>query len=160
MASVVGLAQPYGAGTWNTQSTSLNFESTPNPVKRRTELIQIEILTAALRWHAAHAHRLKIGSEKTSLDKAVKRADELGAFNPYSEGYALASGLRSAAFDAADRLTKAKRTERASLRALAKVCATERGNQDLVVDAFVVEDKDQMSLNFMPMIPANGPVNS
>jgi len=92
-----------------------------------------EILLAALRWSAAYENRRAIGAEKRRHEKALKAYDpavSCAFFTPAEREY---SRIRSAAYDAGDRLTPARRKELAAMRALAKVCARVR-NQQMVED--------------------------
>ncbi|WP_296446977.1 hypothetical protein [Rhodoferax sp. UBA5149] len=98
-----------------------------------------EILAACLRWHTAHARRLEIGAAKRRFDKAVKEAYDRSGFHPCDPGYLEACRVRAAASEAGERLTPARRAELAALRALAKVCAKVRGNQQHVTDADVID---------------------
>lgn len=98
-----------------------------------------EILAACLRWHTAHVHRLEIGAVKRRMENAVKEAYDRNGFHPSDPGYLDACRVRIAASDAGERLTPARRTELAALRALAKVCAKVRGNQQQVSDANVID---------------------
>lgn len=86
------------------------------------------ITAAALRWHTAHAKRLAIGAQKRQWDKAAKEAGSV-----FSRAFTEAGA-------AATRLTAAKRTEQAALRALAKACAKERRDRDQIEDAVIVID--------------------
>jgi hypothetical protein len=73
-----------------------------------------------LQWHAVHARRLTVGTEKRRLDKMLK-AEELSVFSPtYTQ-----QG------NAARQLTELKCRELAALRLLAKACAKRRGDLDL-----------------------------
>ena len=85
-----------------------------------------EIVAAALRWSTANARRLEIGAIKRKADKAYKLDGDLW------------SPLHNAGVDAAARLTPARRTELAALRALAKACAKARAlhvdDADMVID--------------------------
>ena len=98
-----------------------------------------EILAAALRWHTAHVRRLEIGAIKRRMDNATKEAYDRNGFHPSDPRYLEACRVRNAASDAAERLTPAKRTELAALRELAAICAKERGKQQQVSDADVID---------------------
>jgi hypothetical protein len=76
-----------------------------------------DLTHAALQWHAAHARRLAIGTDKRRLDKAIK-----------AEGFVMFSAARAQQPEAARQLTEAKRKELAALRLLAKACAHQRGS--------------------------------
>lgn len=65
-----------------------------------------EILTAALRWHAANIKRLEVGAEKRREQQYAKERT----------GYASASTATD------QRHSEVKRRERAALRQLAKAC--------------------------------------
>lgn len=79
-----------------------------------------DLVHASLQWHAAHARRLAVGTEKRRLDKLLK-AEGLSVFSPaYTQ-----QG------NAARQLTELKRRELAALRALAKACARQRGRLDV-----------------------------
>lgn len=98
------------------------------------------ILAAALRRHTANERRLEIGAEKRRLDKAVKVAYDSGSFKPpYGQNYRDACMVRDAAIVAAQLLTPARRKELAALRALAKVCASVRSDQQHATDADVID---------------------
>jgi hypothetical protein len=77
-----------------------------------------KIQGAALRWHAARSRRLEIGREKRATD-AVK-------------GF----GTARLHLEMSERLSQARRLERAALRELAKACADQRGilDQSDVID--------------------------
>lgn len=77
-----------------------------------------KIQSAALRWHAARSRRLAIGREKRQADAV--------------EGF----GAMRVKFEMSERLTQAKRLERATLRELAKACADQRGifDQSEIID--------------------------
>lgn len=80
-----------------------------------------ELIHAALHWHAAHARRMSIGTEKRRLDKEIK-----------AEGFdVMFSPARAQQGNAARQLTELKRRELAALRLLAKVCAKQREHFDL-----------------------------
>ncbi|MDO8248746.1 MAG: hypothetical protein Q7T78_03390 [Rhodoferax sp.] len=98
-----------------------------------------EILAACLRWHTSHARRLEIGAAKRRLDTATKDAYERNGVHPSDPGYLDACRVRTAACEAGERLTPARRTELAALRALAKVCAKVRSCQQQVSDADVID---------------------
>lgn len=100
-----------------------------------------EILLAALRWSAAYENRRTIGAEKRRHEKALKAYDpavSCALFTPAEREY---SRIRSAAYDAGDRLTPARRTEQSAMRNLAKVCTKAR-SQQRVEDAAEVVDID------------------
>ncbi len=82
-----------------------------------------EILTACLRWHTAHTHRLEVGAEQRRFQLAQKRRIGFG-------GSDIGIGQR---------LTAAKRIELAALRRLAKLCAQVRGNHQRAPDADVID---------------------
>ena len=82
-----------------------------------------EILAACLRWHTAHVRRLEIGAEQRRYQTEQKQR----------------TGFGGSDFEISQRLTAAKRPELAALRALAKVCANVRGNQQQVSDADVID---------------------
>ena len=82
-----------------------------------------EILAACLRWHTLHVHRLEIGAEQRQYQKEHKQR----------------TGFGGSDLEISCRLTAAKRVELAALRALAKVCAKVRGNQQRVTDADVID---------------------
>ena len=82
-----------------------------------------EILTAALRWHTAHVHRLEIGAEQRRYQAAEKQR----------------TGFGGSDYEISQRLTAAKRPELAALRNLAKVCASVRDSQKQIVDADVID---------------------
>lgn len=79
-----------------------------------------ELINAALLWHAAHARRLAVGTEKRRLDKLLK-----------SEGLSVFSPAYSQQGNAARQLTELKRKELAALRQLARACAQQRGKLDI-----------------------------
>jgi len=100
-----------------------------------------EILLAALRWNAAYENRRAIGAEKRRHEKALKAYDPAvsrALFTPAEREY---SRIRSAAYDAGNRLTPARRKEQTAMRNLAKVCAVVR-SQQRVEDAAEVIDVD------------------
>jgi len=68
-------------------------------------------------WHVARERRMTIGSVKRKLDAQLKAEN----------GSAWASPLYRQQAEAARQLTEAKRRELAAIRALAKVCARQRG---------------------------------
>gem|GEM_PF-1807842 len=75
---------------------------------------------AAMQWHAAHARRLAVGTDKRRLDKAIK-----------AEGFDVVfSAARAQQSKAARQLTELKRKELAALRQLAKACAAVRSRLD------------------------------
>jgi hypothetical protein len=80
-----------------------------------------EILTAALRWHSAHVHRLAISAEQRRFQTDAKQRTGFGGSD---------CGI-------GQRLTAAKRPELAALRALAAICARVRGNR--IDDADVID---------------------
>ena len=82
-----------------------------------------EILAACLRWHTAHARRLEVGAEQRRFQLEQKQR----------------TGFGGSDYGISQRLTASKRVELAALRALAKVCATVRGNQQRVTDANVID---------------------
>ncbi len=82
-----------------------------------------EILAAALRWHTAHGCRMVIGAEQRRYQSEQKQR----------------TGFGGSDLEISRRLTAAKRVELAALRALAKVCASVRGNQKHIVDAGVID---------------------
>ena len=88
-----------------------------------------EILAACLRWHTAHARRLEIGAENARRLKG-ERAD----YHNNSRQY-----FGPPSFETGPLVTAAKRVELAALRALAKVCAKVRSNQNDVADANVID---------------------
>lgn len=92
------------------------------------------IVTAALRWHTAHAKRLAIGADKRRWDKAAK------------EDGSMFSRAGAQAADAAARLTPAKRVDLAALRTLAKACAKERESRHQIEDAAMVIDVQTLRL--------------
>ena len=98
-----------------------------------------EILAAVLRWHTAHEARMAIGATKRRNEKALKAYGD-NQFNPFAPTYRESCRVRTAADDAAEQLTQAKRKELAALRGLAKVCAKVRGSQRQVEDAAHVID--------------------
>jgi hypothetical protein len=77
-----------------------------------------EILAACLRWHTTHERRMAASSRLYEHKKAEKQR----------------TGYFSSAYDLSVEVTEAKRLERAALRALAKVCASVRTNQQGVTD--------------------------
>ena len=84
-----------------------------------------EIADAAMRWATTNAHRLEIGAEKRRASNATD------------------NNYRSRAWlNANAKLTPARRSELAALRALAKLCAKERSQPiddvGMVVDAVEV----------------------
>jgi len=85
----------------------------------------VDITTAALRWSTARARRLALGTEKRLAEQVYQAA-----------AMPVMSGALDRKLSASDRLTEAKRLERAALRALAKLCATTR---DGLADAEVIE---------------------
>ena len=92
-----------------------------------------EILTAALRWHTAHVHRLEIGAEQRRYQAAEKQR----------------TGFGGSDYEISQRLTAAKRPELAALRNLAKVCASVRGSQKHIADADVIDSPVRLiELNF------------
>jgi hypothetical protein len=98
-----------------------------------------EILLAALRWSAAYENRRAIGAEKRRHEKALKAYDPAvsrALFTPAEREY---SRIRSAAYDAGNRLTPARRKEQAAMRALARVCTTVRSQQRVEDAAEVIE---------------------
>jgi hypothetical protein len=97
-----------------------------------------EILAAVLRWSAAFENRKKIGSKKRLYEKELKVYGD-SQFDVYLPTYQQSSWLRSAANDAALRLTIARRRELAAMRDLAKVCAKVREGQSHVADADVID---------------------
>lgn len=90
-----------------------------------------EILAAALRWHTAHARRLEIGAEQRRFVLEQKQR----------------TGFGGSDLEISRRLTAAKRVELAALRALAKVCAKVRGNQQQVTDADVIAVPMRLTCN-------------
>ena len=82
-----------------------------------------EIFAACLRWHTAHVRRLEIGAEQRRYTSEKKQR----------------TGFSGSDFEISQRLTAAKRTELATLRALAKLCASVRGNQQQESDADVID---------------------
>lgn len=98
-----------------------------------------EVVAACLRWHTAHARRLEIGATKRRMDNATKEAYDRNGFHPSDPGYLEACRVRIAASEAGERLTPAKRTELAALRALAAICAKVRGSQGRIADADVID---------------------
>ena len=73
-----------------------------------------EILAAVLRWHTAHEARLAIGATKRRNEKALNGYGD-NQFNPYAPTYRESCRIRTAASDAAEQLTPAKRKELAAL---------------------------------------------
>ena len=90
-----------------------------------------EILAAALRWHTAHVRRLEIGAEQRRYQQAQMKR----------------TGFGGSSCEIAERLTAAKRPELAALRALAGICAKERGKQRQVSDADVIDVPVRISYN-------------
>jgi hypothetical protein len=82
-----------------------------------------EILGAALRWHTTQQFRLAASAKLYEHKKAQQQS----------------TGYFSSDYDLRLRVTEAKRIELAALRALAKVCAKVRGNQQQVCDADVID---------------------
>lgn len=85
----------------------------------------IDITTAALRWSTARVRRLALGTEKRLAEQVYQAA-----------AMPVTSGALARKLIASDRLTEAKRLERAALRALARLCAAAR---DGLADAEVIE---------------------
>lgn len=77
-----------------------------------------ELINAALLWHTAHARRLAVGKEKRRLDAQLKAGGD--------EGWCLQRSVQQS--EAGRQVTELKRRELAALRALAKVCAKQRGH--------------------------------
>jgi hypothetical protein len=100
-----------------------------------------EILTAVLRWSTAYEARRAIGAEKRRNEKVLKEFGDQ-QFNPYAPTYNESCRVRTAASDASERLTPARRKELAALRELAKVCAKVRVQQRQVDDTSDVIDVD------------------
>lgn len=80
-----------------------------------------EIIAAALRWHTLHERRMVIGADQRRYQQTQKLRTGFGGSD---------SGI-------SQRLTAAKRLELASLRHLAKLCASVRGQQ--IDDADVID---------------------
>lgn len=77
-----------------------------------------ELINAALLWHTAHARRLTVGREKRRIDAQLKAGGD--------DGWNLQRSIQQN--EAGRRVTELKRRELAALRALAKVCAKQRGH--------------------------------
>jgi hypothetical protein len=77
-----------------------------------------ELTNAALLWHTAHARRLAVGKEKRRLDAQLKAGGD--------DGWSLQRSIQQS--EAGRQVTELKRRELAALRALAKVCAKQRGH--------------------------------
>ena len=82
-----------------------------------------KMLTACLRWHAAHVRRLAIGAEQRRFVLVQKQRGELGG----------------SSMEISRRLTAAKRIEQAALRNLAAICADVRGGQQQTTDTDVID---------------------
>lgn len=91
-----------------------------------------EMINAALLWHAAHVRRLAVGREKRRIDAQLKAGGD-GGWNLQRIIQQNETGRQ---------VTELKRKELAALRALAKVCAKQRGHLQAVdvidVDSAVV----------------------
>jgi hypothetical protein len=77
-----------------------------------------ELTNAALLWHTAHARRLAVSREKRRLDAQLKAGGD--------DGWSLQRSIQQS--EAGRQVTELKRRELAALRALAKVCAKQRGH--------------------------------
>ncbi|MEV4782118.1 hypothetical protein [Burkholderia sp. LMU1-1-1.1] len=77
-----------------------------------------ELTNAALLWHTAHARRLAVGREKRRLDAQLKAGGD--------DGWSLQRSIQQS--EAGRQVTELKRKELAALRALARVCAKQRGH--------------------------------
>lgn len=77
-----------------------------------------ELINAALLWHTAHARRLAVGKEKRRLDAQLKAGGD--------DGWSLQRSIQQS--EAGRHVTELKRRELAALRALARVCAKQRGH--------------------------------
>ncbi|SEO43746.1 hypothetical protein SAMN05428959_10814 [Duganella sp. CF517] len=77
-----------------------------------------ELTNAALLWHTAHARRLAVGKEKRRLDAKLKAGGD--------DGWSLQRSIQQS--EAGRQVTELKRKELAALRALARVCAKQRGH--------------------------------
>lgn len=81
-----------------------------------------EIVAAAMRWATAHAARREASAASNKFKADSKRL----------------TGFGGADFDLSRRVTNAKRTELAALRAMAKLCASARTQQiddaDMVIN--------------------------
>ena len=89
----------------------------------------------------AHSARSSYGyrCDKTPQRKALKAYGD-NQFNPFAPTYHESCRVRTAADDAAEQLTKAKRKELAALRELAKVCTKVHGHQKDVDETYQVVD--------------------
>jgi hypothetical protein len=106
-----------------------------------------EILAATLRWHTAYEDRKEFGSKKRLYENELKVYGD-SQFDVYSPTYQQSSWLRSAASDAALRLTVARKREQAAMRDLAKVCAKVREGQSHVADADVIDAPVRLTYAF------------
>jgi hypothetical protein len=77
-----------------------------------------ELINAALLWHTAHVRRLAVGREKRRIDAQLKAGGD--------DGWNLQRSIQQS--ETGRQVTKLKRRELAALRALAKVCAKQRGH--------------------------------
>ncbi|WP_373989442.1 hypothetical protein [Duganella sp. BuS-21] len=77
-----------------------------------------ELINAALQWHAAHVRRLAVGREKRRIDAQLKAGGD--------DGWNLQRIIQQN--ETGRQITELKRRELAALRALAKVCAKQRGH--------------------------------
>ena len=87
----------------------------------------LEIVTAALRWHTLHERRMVIGGEQRKFQQTRKQLTGFGGSDS----------------SIGQRLTAAKRLELAAMRSLAKHCARARGQQ--------IDDADVIDID-MPVI--------
>lgn len=77
-----------------------------------------DLVHAALQWHAAHVRRLAVGREKRRIDAQLKAGGD--------DGWNLQRIVQQS--EAGRQVTELKRKELAAMRALAKVCAQQRGH--------------------------------
>lgn len=77
-----------------------------------------ELINAALLWSTARARRLAVGAEKRRLDAQLRAGGD--------DGWSLQRSVQQT--EAGRQVTELKRRELAALRALAKVCAKQRGH--------------------------------
>jgi hypothetical protein len=76
------------------------------------------MINAALLWHAAHVRRLAVGREKRRIDAQLKAGGD--------DGWNLQRIIQQN--ETGRQVSELKRKELVALRALAKVCAKQRGH--------------------------------